>query len=87
MSSGAVPQRSITIHGFTPAEQIKATIVLEYDEDSEPYELTKVVVPDSGGAFVVDFKFKRGKGVYGFLFWVFERGEYRQSNYFTTTIN
>lgn len=81
-SSGAAPGKSITIQGVTPVDKVKVGMVFGQELDAEAYDSTKIVIPDSKDNFSVSFDFDLGDGQYGFLFWVYENGLYRKSNYF-----
>lgn len=80
--SGVVPKKSITIHGVTPKEKIQVGMIYGKNLGSGDYKRIKVTIPDSDGSFSVSFDFDLGDGDYGFLFWVYEDGQYRESNYF-----
>jgi len=80
--SGVAPGKSITIQGVTPVDKVKVGMIFGGDLDTEEYDSTKIVIPDSKGNFSMSFNFDLGDGQYGFLFWVYENGQYRKSNYF-----
>lgn len=80
--SGVVPKKSITIHGVTPKERVQIGMLYRESLGSDDYKFTKVITPESDGSFSVSFDFDLGDGEYGFLFWVYENGQYRKSNYF-----
>ena len=85
--AGVTMGKFITIQGVTPVAKVKVGMIFDGDMDTEDYDCTKIVIPDSKESFSVSFDFDLGDGQYGFLFWVYENGQYRKSNYFHIKVN
>jgi hypothetical protein len=86
-SSGVAPGKSITIQGVTPVDKVQVGMIFGQELDTQEYDSTKIAIPDSKNNFSVSFDFDLGDGQYGFLFWVYENGQYRKSNYFGIKVN
>jgi hypothetical protein len=84
--SGVAPGKSITIYGVTAVDKVKVDMIFGQEPDADAYDKTKIVMPDAKRNFSVSFDFDLGDGQYGFLFRVYENGQYRKSNYFDITV-
>jgi hypothetical protein len=83
---GAVQRKSITMTGETSAKTLKIGTACDGDMDSNHFEVTKIITPNSNGDFSASFDFDQGEGKYGFVFWIYENGKYRKTNYFDITV-